>query len=161
MFFRFIRFVLLLLLLLLLRNPQNQTEYNYEKLNLTIMVNSWWTMWLLRLLDWCWISPVSSPLFWRNWSCLLQYPSSSSSFPMTDPYTLQDVLEFQEFYRHRTCNLSHLSMTFYDWYEQQLLCQTQLSWVKLRLCWGWVGVVTKINGPMCRLNVQAQCDEKK
>ena len=28
------------LLLLLLRNPQNQTEYNYEKLNLTIMVNS-------------------------------------------------------------------------------------------------------------------------
>jgi len=26
------------LLLLLLRNPQNQTEYDYEKLNLTIMV---------------------------------------------------------------------------------------------------------------------------
>ena len=28
-----------LILLLLLRNPQNQTEYDYEKLNLTIMVN--------------------------------------------------------------------------------------------------------------------------
>ena len=79
------------LLLLSLRNPQNQTEYNYEKLNLTIMVNTWWTIWLLWLLDWCWISPVSSPLFWRSWSCLLQYPSSSSSFPMTDPYTLRDV----------------------------------------------------------------------
>ena len=79
------------------------------------MVNSWWTMWLLRLLDWCWISPVSSPLSWRKWSCLLQCPSSSSSFPMTDPYTLQDVLEFQEFYRDRTCNLGHFSMTFYDW----------------------------------------------
>ena len=55
-----------LIILLLLRNPQNQTEYNYEKLNLTIMVICWWTMWLLRLLDWCWISPVSSPPFWRN-----------------------------------------------------------------------------------------------
>ena len=30
--------VTLLLLLLLLRNPQNQTEYDYEKINLTIMV---------------------------------------------------------------------------------------------------------------------------
>ena len=34
---------------------------------------------------------------------------------MTDPNTLQDVLEFQEFYRHRTCNLGNFSMTFYDW----------------------------------------------
>ena len=46
--------------LLLVRNPQNQTKYDYEKQNLTIMVKSWWTMWLLRLLDWCWISPVYS-----------------------------------------------------------------------------------------------------
>ena len=30
--------ITLLLLLLFLRNLQNQTEYNYEKLNLTIMV---------------------------------------------------------------------------------------------------------------------------
>ena len=28
------------------------------------------------------------------------------------------------------------------WYEQQWSCQTQLSRVKLMLCWGWVGVVT-------------------
>ena len=40
-----------------------------EKLDLTIMVKSWWTMWLLRLLGWGWISPVSSSPFWRNLSC--------------------------------------------------------------------------------------------
>ena len=28
------------------------------------------------------------------------------------PFTLQDVLECQEFYCHRTYNLSHFSMTF-------------------------------------------------
>ena len=28
------------IIIIIIRNPQNQTEYNYEKLNLTIMVNS-------------------------------------------------------------------------------------------------------------------------
>ena len=28
------------------------------------------------------------------------------------------------------------------WCANPFLCQTQLGWVKLRLCWGWVGVVT-------------------
>ena len=34
------KLALILLSLLLLRNPQNKTEYNYEKLDLTIMVKS-------------------------------------------------------------------------------------------------------------------------
>ena len=44
------------------------------------------------------------------------YPSSSSSFPDTVPYTLQDVLEFQEFYHHRTCNLGMIII-----YESKIL----------------------------------------
>ena len=44
--------------------------------------------------------------------CLLLYPSSSSSSPKTVPYTLQDVLDFQEFYRHRTFILGHFPCPF-------------------------------------------------
>ena len=41
------------------------------------------------------------------------------------------------------------------WCSKSFSCQTKLSWVKLRLCWGWVGAVTifeLIKGPWQDMN---------
>ena len=85
----------------------------------------------------CWrLSPVSSLLVWRSWSCPQLCPISLPSSPLTDPHTLQDFLEFREFYYHRTCILGYFSMTIIG--DKNTV--TQRSWLYDHSCM-WAVVV--------------------